>query len=225
VQVADKLTDAQQGQFYHAIMHYALYGKKAKLSPPLDAFFIFVQPSIDKSNKRKNAGANGGKKSSKTQAKRKQNTSKTQANPEQNITKEKEKVKVKEKVKEKVKDNTLINSSIINVACECERIAGIFPKAKIGDWRMVVEAIGNAIQREVDRGSSVSDAVSLVELGTKAYAEAAKEMNKRYLCQAVNFYNNGIYNNDPETWKNPDDNNNKGENTNDSSYTYTSKLS
>lgn len=62
VKVADTLNTDQRGEFYTAIMHYALYGKVPKLSSPLDAFFALILPNIDKSNSRKQAGSNGGSK-------------------------------------------------------------------------------------------------------------------------------------------------------------------
>lgn len=216
VTVADCLTDEQKGQFYSAIMHYALYGEQPNLKAPMDAFFTLVQPIVDKSNSRKKAGSNGGKNkgssngssnaesngSSKTEAnaeangeaKSKQTGKQNASNGSSNV-KEKEKVKVKEKVKE--------NNSLTRViACECEEIAKIYPKEKIGDFRQVVESVSRAVEREIDRGSSEADAIALVKLGTIAYAGAAAKMkHKRYIVQAVKFFDNGIYNNDPETWE------------------------
>lgn len=207
IKVADLLTDEQKGQFYHAIMHYALLGEEPELDAPLDAFFTLIKPNIDKSNSRKIAGSNGGKNkqnSSKTQAKFKQNASKSEVclneDDKQNSSKtpSKEKEKEKEEEKEKVKENIHTLTSVI--ACECERIANLYPKAKIGDFRKVVEAIGNAVQREQDRGCSVNDALALVELGTREYAKAAEHIQKRFIVQATKFYDDGIFNNDPETW-------------------------
>lgn len=218
VKVADILTDEQKGQFYHAIIRYALYGEEPELAAPMDAFFTLIKPSVDKSNARKTAGSNGGKNkqnSSKTQAKRKQNSSKNEVclneDDKQNASKQvsKEKEKVKEKEKEKVKENIHTLTSVI--ACECEAIAKIYPKEKIGDFRQVVEAVSRAVQREIDRGSSEADAIALVKVGTIAYAGVAKRMkHKRYIIQPVKFFDNGIYNNDPETWEEVPEENNKG---------------
>jgi hypothetical protein len=240
VNVADTLTDEQKGQFYSAIMHYALYGEQPNLNPPLDAFFTLVQPVVDKSNARKKAGSNGGK--SKGSSNGESNTasnaeSKTQAtvkaNAEANVKQSgkqnasngesKEKEKVKEKEKEKVKEKNSLTR--INTACECEEIARVYPKEKIGDFRQVVEAVFRAVQREIDKGSSESDAISIVKVGTIAYAGATKNMrHKRYIMQPVKFFDNGIYNNDPETWEeDPEANNNRG-GKDDSSYEYTSRL-
>jgi hypothetical protein len=211
VTVADCLTDEQKGQFYSAIMHYALYGEQPNLKAPMDAFFTLVQPIVDKSNSRKKAGSNGGKSKGSSNAES-NSGSKTQANAEANgEAKSKQADKqnasngssnVKEKEKEKEKEKVKENNSLTRViACECEEIAKIYPKEKIGDFRQVVEAVSRAVQREIDRGSSEADALAIVKLGTIAYAGAAAKMkHKRYIVQAVKFFDNGIYNNDPATW-------------------------
>jgi hypothetical protein len=221
--VAETLSDEQKGRYYHAIIRYALYGEEPELESPLNAFFALIQPVIDKSNNRKIAGAKGGSKlkqnASKTQAKRKQIESKIKAE---------EKAKVKqtasEEEEEEEEEVQEYNSLTRVIACASEEIAKIYPKEKIGNFRQVVEAIAKAVQREMDRGSSVHDAVALVKLGTIAYAGACSRMkHKRYMMQAVKFFDDGIYNNDPETWDFSEENNKKG-GKDDSSYEYTSKL-
>lgn len=110
-------------------------------------------------------------------------------------------------------------------AMEAERIANLYPRAKIGNWQKTVTAVLNAIQREFDRGNSVNDAVSLLELKTREYAKAAEKMkHKRFIIQATKFFDDGIYNNDPETWDFSEENSNKQRGRNDSSYEYTSQL-
>lgn len=116
----------------------------------------------------------------------------------------------------------------VSIACayanDAERIAGLYPKAKIGDWKQVVYAVLRAIQREIDRGATDIDAVAILEKGTIDYAKAASKIkHKRFIYQAKKFYDDGIYNNDPETWEDAPDSKQKGM-RNDSSYEYTSEL-
>ncbi|WP_176013635.1 DUF6291 domain-containing protein [Victivallis sp. Marseille-Q1083] len=56
VEVADALkSDAERGKLYHAICRYALYGESPQLDGLLSTYFTLMQPSIDKSAKRKAA--------------------------------------------------------------------------------------------------------------------------------------------------------------------------
>jgi hypothetical protein len=123
-------------------------------------------------------------------------------------------------------DNDLNKECILSRTCaiEAERIANLYPRAKIGNWQKTVNSVLNAIQREFDRGNSVNDAVALVELGTREYAKAAEKIkHKRFIFPATKFFDDGIYNNDPETWDFSEENNNKGVKS-DSSYEYQSQL-
>jgi hypothetical protein len=108
-------------------------------------------------------------------------------------------------------------------ALDAERIASLYPKAKVGDWKQAILAVSAAIQREIARGISPDRAVGIVELGTIAYADAVKKWtHKQFISQAVKFYNDGMYNFDAETWER--ENNNKQRGRNDSSYEYQSQL-
>lgn len=123
-------------------------------------------------------------------------------------------------------DNDLNKECMLSRTCamDAERIANLYPRAKIGNWQKVIKSVINAIQREFDRGNSVNDAVALVELGTREYAKAAEKIkHKRFIFLATKFFDDGIYNNDPETWDFSEENNKKGGKS-DSSYEYTSKL-
>ncbi|MBS1369757.1 MAG: hypothetical protein HPZ91_07340 [Lentisphaeria bacterium] len=56
VEIADSLkTDAERGRLYHAICRYSLYGEPPKLEGLLGSYFTLMQPTIDKSNRRKAA--------------------------------------------------------------------------------------------------------------------------------------------------------------------------
>ena len=132
------------------------------------------------------------------QAKTKQNRSKTEAAEKAKLKQTASEEEEEEEEEEEVQEY----NSLTRVMCECEEIAKIFPKEKIGDFRQVVESVSRAVQREIDRGSTANDALAIVKLGTIAYAGAAAKMkHKRYIVQATKFFDNGIYNNDPETWE------------------------
>lgn len=56
VEIAATLgSDSDRGKFYDAICRYALFGEEPNLDPLLNSFFILIRPSVDKSQKRKNA--------------------------------------------------------------------------------------------------------------------------------------------------------------------------
>jgi hypothetical protein len=126
-------------------------------------------------------------------------------------------------------DNDIIESEYIRAcASDAERIASLYPKAKVGNFRKVVEAIINAIYRELDHpGITPEQAVSKVEAGTIKYATAVKQWpnkNKKYISDPVKFYDSGMYNHDPETWEPDESNKKQKEQNDDSSYEYVSKL-
>ncbi len=117
------------------------------------------------------------------------------------------------------KDKDLNRECVIRAhayASDAERIAGIYPKAKVGNFRKVVKAIINAIARELDHpGITPEQAVGKVEAGTIEYATAVKQWphtHKKYISDAVKFYDNGMYNHDPATWEQPENISGKTEN-------------
>ena len=99
-------------------------------------------------------------------------------------------------------------------ASDAERIAGIYPRAKVGNYRALVESVINAIIRELDRpGTEPDEAVFRVESGTIAYAQAVKKWkHKKYISDAVKFFDSGMYNHDPATWEQPENISGKTEN-------------
>ena len=126
-------------------------------------------------------------------------------------------------------DNDIIKSEYIRAcASDAERIASLYPKAKVGNFRQLVEAIINAISRELDRpGITPEQAVGKVESGTIKYATAVKQWpnkNKKYISDPVKFYDSGMYNHDPATWEPDESNKKQKEQKDDSSYEYVSKL-
>ena len=124
-------------------------------------------------------------------------------------------------------DNDIIESEYIRAcASDAERIASLYPKAKVGNFRQLVEAIINAISRELDHpGITPEQAVGKVESGTIAYAAAVKKWkHKKFISDAVKFYDSGMYNHDPATWEPDESNKKQKEQNDDSSYEYVSKL-
>jgi hypothetical protein len=209
VQVAETLNNEQKGEFYHAIMRYALYGEEPELTPPLDAFFSLVRPVIDKSNNRKIAGAKGGKNkqnSSKTQAKFKQNASKTQASDEANFKqafKQTIKQNASEEEEEEEEEEEVKGENIIAPACE--KIVKNFPKEGIRDFRKAVYAAINAVRYQLDLpGATVESAIEVVENGVLNYANAVNSWSfeeKRFIKDAEKFFNESHYLTDPVKWQ------------------------
>ena len=188
VQVAETLNNEQKGEFYHAIMRYALYGEEPELTPPLDAFFSLVRPVIDKSNNRKIAGSKGGK--------NKQNSSKTQAKFKQTIKQNAS--EEEEEEEEEVKGENII-------APACEKIVKNFPKEGIRDFRKAVYAAINAVRYQLDLpGATVESAIEVVENGIINYANAVNSWSfeeKRFIKDAEKFFNESHYLTDPVKWQ------------------------
>lgn len=84
-----------------------------------------------------------------------------------------------------------------------EEIAKIYPKAKVGDFRALTEAVASAIGREITEvGRDLHEAIATVQSGTMEYAEAVKLWkDKSFISTPEKFYNSGMYNHDPETFK------------------------
>lgn len=93
------------------------------------------------------------------------------------------------------------NSSEIFVAAES--IATFYPKEKVGDYRKLVEVVASAIGREITAvNRDTSEAIATVKSGTLAYADAVKLWkDKSFISTPERFYNSGMYNHDPETFK------------------------
>ncbi len=112
-------------------------------------------------------------------------------------------------------------------AMEAEEIANLYPKNRIGNWQNVVKSVISAINREVERGMSEPEAIQKIKSATSKYAKTVtSNRSKCLLYSGVNFFDRGIYNDDPETWVKSEKNNKEREtvNNDDSSYSYTSKL-
>lgn len=97
-------------------------------------------------------------------------------------------------------ENTKKSSELMIAA---EEIAKIYPKAKVGDFRALTEAVASAIGREITEvGRDLYEAIATVKSGTTEYAEAVKLWkDKSFISTPERFYNSGMYNHDPETFK------------------------
>lgn len=207
ITVAANLTDEQKGQFYDAIMRYALYGEEPELAFPLDSFFSLIKPNIDKSNNRKIAGANGGKKSSKSQAKsdrkNKQTVSKTQAKFKQTLTEEE--VEEEEEVE--------VEGDINIIPPACDKFVKLFPREGMRDYQQAVKSAIEAVHRQLDQpGATVESAIEVVESGTINYAAAVSKWSweeKRFIKDAEKFYKESHYLTDPVKWQSKTENNNR----------------
>lgn len=104
-------------------------------------------------------------------------------------------------------DNNYILSSGASACAygdDAEAIAGIFPEAKVGDYRKLVTDIIAAIQKEIDRGVDTDKAVEIVRTGTQLYANAMADKPKKFLAKPEDFFGKGQYNFDPEVWLHPE---------------------
>ncbi len=91
-------------------------------------------------------------------------------------------IKGKERKEKESKVNTIRASAI-------ERILKSFPKVVLFNDALV--SVGNAIQREVDKGSSEENAIKVIEEATKDYAVQLDDV--KYSKQACDWYNGGGY--------------------------------
>ena len=84
-----------------------------------------------------------------------------------------------------------------------EEIAKLYPKDKVGIFQNVISVIAEAIQREMEQCCrELPEAIATVKSGTMEYAEAVKLWkNKTFISTPEKFYNSGMYNHDPETFK------------------------
>lgn len=187
IDAADALkSDSERGKFYTAVMHYAAYDTEPQLDGHLMLIFNLIRPIMDASKTRREK---------RTSAK----TLSEQCTTTVRIRAPKEKEKEYEYEKE---EHSLECAPAY--AHEADRIAGEYPRAKVGNYRSVVESVLRAIGREIDDhpGTETDEAVYRVESGTIAYANAVKSWReKRYISDAVKFYDTGMYNHDPATWK------------------------
>lgn len=209
VKVADTLKEADQGKFYRAIMHYALYGEIPELESPLDAYFGLIKPIIDKSNSRKMAGKKGGEKGKQTESKTEANCkqkeeqaeSKMQANNKQTDEQNGSDKGIGIGIGDSNKSVCVSGGRACAYASDAERIARAYPQGKTGVFRDLLAVVMAAIEREMDLpGATMQTAIAKVEQGTMAYANAMHGAPKRYLAKPEDFYSEGRYSYDPSVW-------------------------
>ena len=64
-------------------------------------------------------------------------------------------------------------------------------------------AILNAVQREIDKGSSEEQACDIIQLGVSNYLQAVKQWKateKKYITDIVKFFRNNMFLEDPAIW-------------------------
>ena len=114
-----------------------------------------------------------------TQVKRKRNASETQATPNKNE-------------KEIIKNEKEINKRTSNIRAQAiERILKAFPKVVLHNDALV--AIGNAIQREVDKGYSEDEVIITIDDAVKSYAKERKGEDSQFTKECTKWMNGGGY--------------------------------
>lgn len=92
------------------------------------------------------------------------------------------------------KGKVIVDSSFIidkeKRASAIERILKAYPKVVL--YNDALKAIGNAIQREVDKGSSEDNAIKVLEDSTKEYAKDFKD-NNEFAVKACKWFDGGGY--------------------------------
>lgn len=89
-------------------------------------------------------------------------------------------------------------------ADKAQQIADAFPRAKVGDHRKLVLLVIEAVEREIDKGQALAEALLTVSIGTQNYAKAMAGKPKKFLAKPEDFYGKGQYNFDPEVWEHPE---------------------
>lgn len=74
-------------------------------------------------------------------------------------------------------------------------------------------AIFNAIEREIDKGMTETEAVETIRRGTTAYINAVKKWKpkeKKFITNIKNFFNNSMYLENEQIWEREEDEHNDG---------------
>lgn len=198
-----------------AIVSYSMDGVEPEIPEHLQFGWLWFKHTIEQHNDQYRAVVEARSAAGKASAEKRKNQQ-VSTNPT-SVALVQQKQQVSTKATDKDKDKDLNRECVIRAhayASDAERIAGIYPKAKVGNYRDLVKSVINAIFRELDRPDTKKDeAVSKVESGTIAYAEAVKKWkHKKYITDAVKFFDSGMYNHDPATWEQPENISGKTEN-------------
>lgn len=100
----------------------------------------------------------------------------------------------RKKKEERERESNKDKDSILNSNCKrakaIERILKAYPKVVLHNDAL--KAIGNAIQREIDKGSSEDNAIKVLEDSAKEYAKDFKDSNQ-YAIECVKWFDGGGY--------------------------------
>ena len=186
VEIAEALkTDAERGRLYHAICRYSLYGEPPKLEGLLGTYFTLMQPSIDKSNKRRTAQRKGAQK---------------QPQPgSQNVTTRARKTETETETETEILEREFIRAHAVRI----ENLRRQHPRCL--NVRDDLAAIVEAVRREADKpGGTVGKALTLLEEAVSAYAAAVGRWPpklRKYVTPCGKWFREGRYLENPEMWE------------------------
>lgn len=210
VEIAEALkTDAERGRLYHAICRYSLYGEPPKLEGLLGTFFTLMQPSIDKSNRRKDA-------QSKSVQRRLQNNlqnglqgalpDNSQTGLQNGLqTGENQGCKPNGPRARMTETETVTEEREIlrAYAIQIENIRTKHPR--LLNMQDDISAIAEAVRREADKpGETVEKAITLLDAATAAYAAAVAKwpkVKRKYIAPCGKWFREGRYLENPEMWE------------------------
>ena len=210
VEIAEALkTDAERGRLYHAICRYSLYGEPPKLEGLLGTFFTLMQPSIDKSNRRKDA-------QSKSVQRRLQNNLQNGlqgALPDNSQTGLQNGLQTGENqgckpngLRARMTETETVTEEreiLRAYAIQIENIRTKHPR--LLNMQDDISAIAEAVRREADKpGETVEKAITLLDAATAAYAAAVAKwpkVKRKYIAPCGKWFREGRYLENPEMWE------------------------
>ena len=208
VEIAEALkTDAERGRLYHAICRYSLYGEPPKLEGLLGTYFTLMQPSIDKSNKRRTAQRKGAQKQPQPGSQNglqnglqnePQNGLQNEPQPgSQNVTTRARKTETETETE--ILEREFIRAHAVRI----ENLRRQHPRCL--NVRDDLAAIVEAVRREADKpGGTVGKALTLLEEAVSAYAAAVGRWPpklRKYVTPCGKWFREGRYLENPEMWE------------------------
>lgn len=208
VEIAEALkTDAERGRLYHAICRYSLYGEPPKLEGLLGTYFTLMQPSIDKSNKRRTAQRKGAQKQPQPGSQNglqnglqnePQNGLQNEPQPgSQNVTTRARKTETETETE--ILEREFIRAHAVRI----ENLRRQHPRCL--NVRDDLAAIVEAVRREADKpGGTVGKALTLLEEAVSAYAAAVGRWPpklRRYVTPCGKWFREGRYLEEPAMWE------------------------
>lgn len=196
VEIAEALkTDAERGRLYHAICRYSLYGEPPKLEGLLGTYFTLMQPSIDKSNKRRTAQRKSAQKQ--PQPGSQNGLQNEPQNGLQNVTMRARKTETETETE--ILEREFIRAHAVRI----ENLRRQHPRCL--NVRDDLAAIVEAVRREADKpGGTVGKALTLLEEAVSAYAAAVGRWPpklRRYVTPCGKWFREGRYLEEPAMWE------------------------